>query len=386
MNDERLKTFGDWEELYYQRLAKSLGVENQALADLIFKDDTVVSSTTGVYTALYGARVHNNLYWHSPAWQILPKIAYQDAKSGVRLLTTAPTNTAAVTETGALVATDKPDVIQYSITPTRMNTTWDITEIAQARSLAEDGKGGGEAAWMADAMGEYFLNAIDTQLLSKNGTTANGKFESIDRMIANQAEITNCLEQAGSTSYTTHDCDIYSQDRDSTSTTDAYVSYSTTNTVMRALYLSLVDELMVQTQMAGAKPENQVFLTRHDTFGDWGALLASQQRFTDYVELQPSFAGVASDARGRQAGVRAAVYQGVPIMLDKNVISDGAGRIYLIDSTGVEFRMLNPVRHLSSGVNDAIIHDAFIERHSLDIAGELTALKFATHGKIRDLA
>lgn len=382
----QLKTFGQFEELYYQEILKQLGVEGARLYDLLLKaDDPVVQSTTGVYTALYGARVHSNLYLQAPTWQILPKVLYETAKSGTRLMTALPTTAAGIAEAGALVDTDKPDIQQYSITLKRMNATWDITEWAQVRSLAEDGKAGGESAWMMDAMADYFVQAVDIALNGQNGVPAGYNFESIDRIVASYAERTNCTD-AVDAAYSANDCDIYGIDRDSSAGfSDAIVDYAASN---RALSLGLIDNLMVNTMAAGAKPESQVFLTKHDTYGDWGTLMASQQRFTDFVQMQPTVNGLLSDARGREGGLRCAVYNGVPLVLDKNATFDagGSGRIYLLDTSKLEFRVVNPVRHLVSPVTNAINHDAFTERHSLDLSGEIMALAFAMQGKIRDLS
>jgi hypothetical protein len=90
-------------------------------------------------------------------------------------------------------------------------------------------------------------------------------------------------------------------------------------------------------------------------------------------------------APGREAGVEVAVYQGFPVVKDKNMVADTISRILGVDLTGAEIRVLSPVRHLSAPVSDAIVLDSFVEKHSLDMLAELAALKFASHFKLRDL-
>lgn len=375
----------NWEALAYEKQLKALGVSGMRLADLLLKaDDPVVQATTGVYTTLYGARVHDNLYRESTFWQVTPKVSFQEAKSGTRLKTADPANFSAVTETGALGETDKPDVVQYSMTIKRVNATWDITEAAQAKSMAEDGKAGGEAAWMMQAMGDYFVSALDGKLCLENGTLAGNFPESYDRIIASGYEVDN-NQDASDAAYTANDVDYLGLDRDSTYTYDAQVSIGSSG-ANRPLTVRLVEDSMLAAEKNGAKRARMVMVTGYDTFADFSALLSSQQRFDDYKEMSVGVSGVSIS--GRETGFRAAVYQGVPMLLDKQTVVDtgAASRIYGIDMDGVEFRMVNPTRHLSSPVENAILHDAFLERHSLDLAGELMATKFASHWKIRDLA
>lgn len=380
----------DWEEAFYQKqLASMPNLASTRLADLLMKtDDPVLSSTTGVSTVLYGARVYDNLYRESTLWQVLPKAPYAERGRGVRLLTADSATAAGITETGGLVDTDKPDFIQYYITPKRFNYTWDVTEVAQIVSTVEDGKPGGEAAFEADYAASYFASALDDKLSYDADTTASANPESIDRGICNTSIDQNCVAADGS-AYDAGDNDIYSQDRDSASTTDATCDSGVGHNsgTKRALTLSIIDQTMLAAMKNGFKSERGVIMTGYDTFGDWSALMSSQQRFDDFVEVTFSVNGVES-AKGRPAGVRVAAYQGVPIILNKNLVyeSSGATRIYGMDLDGVEFRVMSPVRHLMLGNEYAIAHDVFAERHSLDILGELTFTKFASHWTVRDLA
>ena len=372
-----------WEQLAYDRQLKSMGVQGLRMADLLLKaDDPVVQATTGVYQTLYGARVYDNLYRQSTFWQVTPKVDFTTAKSGVRLKTADPANFSAITESAALGDTDKPDVIQYNMTLKRVNATWDITEMAQAKSVAENGKEGGEAPWMMQAMGDYFVSALDGKLDVQNGTLAGNFPESYDRIIGSKGEVDGNSDAADA-AYSANDNDYLGNDRDAATTTDAQVGLAAAN---RALTIRLVENQILAAEKNGANRSRMVIVTGYDTFANFSALMSSQQRFDDYKEMTVGVNGVTIS--GRPTGFRAAQYQGVSILLDKQCVADASAssRMYGIDMDGVEFRLMNPVRHLSSPIENAILHDAFVERHSLDLAGELVATKFASHWKLRDLA
>lgn len=379
---DRIKSYNDMVEQFYLRQLRQGGADVQRISDLLMKDDPVINAT-GVSTAMLGARTFLNLDQNSVVWKILPKIDFQTAKSGVRIVSAHATAAAGVTETGALVATDKPDLATYSITLKRPNYTWDITELAQVKSLAEDGKEGGEAAFQAQYAMDYFARSIDTMLLCQNGTTADANIESIDRMIASGYEVDNNSDSAGS-SYSANDVDWATLDRDSTYTYDAQVSYGT-SAVDRALTVNLIDEKMQSAEDYGMKAERAAIVTGSDTLADWAALISSNQRFSDFVDVKFGVNGV-EGVSGRETGSRVASYNGVPIFKSPQVVKDGASRIYGIDLDGCEMRIATPVRHMVSPITNSILHDAFVERHSLDMFGELAALKFASHFKVRDLA
>jgi hypothetical protein len=382
MNDNRVKTYNDMVEAAYRKQFSALGVDVGRMSDLLMKDDPVINATA-VSTAMLGPRTFMNLDQNSVLWKILPKIDFQTAKSGVRIVTAHATAAAGVAETGALVATDKPDLATYNITLKRLNYTWDITELATVKSAAEDGKAGGESNWQAQYAMDFFARCIDTALLTQNGTTADALPESLDRMIAGGYEVDNNSDSANA-SYTANDVDWYTLDRDSTYTYDAQVGYGT-SAVDRALTVNLIDEKMQLAEDYGMKPERAAMLTKSDTLADWAALVSGNQRFNDYISVSFGVNGVQSE-KGRETGSRVASYNDIPIFKSPQVVADGAGRIYGISLDHVEYRVASPVRHLTSPISNAILHDAFEERHSLDLFGELTALAFAPHFKIRDLA
>jgi len=381
---DRMRTYNAMVDQFYERELARAGVDVGRVSDLLYKsDDPVLSSITGVYTALMGPRTFVNLDQASVLWKILPKIDFQTAKSGVKIVTAHAATAAGITETGALVETDHPDLTKYNITLKRPNYTWDVSEVAEKLSAAMDGQPGGEAAFQAQYAMDYFARALDIEMLCQNGALAGNNLESIDRMIASAAEVDNNSDSADA-AYTANDVDFYTCDRDSATTTDAQVSVGT-SAANRALTVNLIDEKMQAAEDYGFKAERGVLLTKGDTLADWAALLDSKQQFNDYVEVSFGVNGVES-ARGRGTGVRVAAYQGVPVFKSPNVVADGAGRIYGIDLDGVEIRVANPVRHVVSPISNAILHDSFVERHSLDFLGELTMLKSASHFKVRDLA
>ncbi len=370
-------------EQFYRRELARAGVDVGRIADLLMKTDDPVINATGVSTALLGPRTHLNLDQNCVVWKILPKIDFQTAKSGVRIVSVHATAAAGITETGALVDTDKPDLATYNITLKRPNYTWDITELAVVKGAAEDGKAGGEANFQAQYAMDYFARSIDTMLLTQNGTLASNNVESIDRLIASGYEVDNNSDSGGS-AYSTGDVDWATLDRDSTYTYDAQVSYGT-SAVDRALTVNLIDEKMQLAEDYGMKAERAAIVTGGDSLADWAALISANQRFSDYVDVKFTANGV-EGVGGRETGSRVASYNGVPIFKSPQVVKDGASRIYGIDLDGCEMRIATPVRHLMSPIENAILHDAYVEKHSLDMFGELAALKFATHFKIRDLA
>lgn len=379
---DRVKSYNDMVEAAYRKQFAALGVDVGRISDLLMKSDDPVINVTGVSTAMLGPRTHMNLDQVSVVWKLLPKIDFQTAKSGVRIVVTHATAAAGITETGTLVETDKPDLATYNVTLKRPNYTWDITELAQVKSLAEDGKAGGEANFQAQYAMDYFARSLDTMFLKTNGTTASANMESLDRLCASTSEDQNCTDAAGS-AYDAGDNDWYTLDRDSASTYDAQVSHNSGTD--RALTLNLIEEVMQTAEDYGLKPERGVIISGSDTMSDIAALLSPNQQFTDYVDVTFTANGVES-ARGRPAGIRMAAYNGYPVFKSPQMVKDGASRIIGLNLDAVEVRIASPVRHLVSGIQNAILHDAFVEKHSLDMFGELAALGFASHFKVRDLA
>ena len=103
-----IRTIQDMEKLYYD-------VNNE---DFIAKTDApVLSTTTGVYNAVYGAKVWAQFNQEANAWSALPKIPWR--QSGWRVMTARAGSSAdgGVAENGAIPDSIKPTFAEISTKP-----------------------------------------------------------------------------------------------------------------------------------------------------------------------------------------------------------------------------------------------------------------------------
>ena len=207
------------------------------------KKATVVSTTTGVFNAVFGAMAFNQLNMEGNAWAVLPKYPWQH--SGWRAITADAGSTAdgAYTEAAALPATIKPTFAEISLTAKEVVHTFDIS---YKHSLLA--RTGDDVFGTVDQLREYFsakhAKALNEQLLVDFDTIADKEFESIDRVTSSTALTT-------AVSATTGDEDIYGIDRSANSWADAVVDHNSTTD--RVLTLKLIEDTLSSIRDNGGR-------------------------------------------------------------------------------------------------------------------------------------
>jgi hypothetical protein len=343
-------------------------------------DDPVLYNTTGWTNLVYGRAVFNWLNESSDIWKLLPKKPWGD-HSGWRVITTDESGSAGVTNTGSLPDSDKPTWAQLYAYPKYMMSRWDISEKAHFLSDKDDTITNAELkAYYTKrhpkAIDEWLGTAYQGD--ASEVTTGTYVIESIDRVVGSYSEATAC--------YTTGtNADVYNftyARHGNTTTYDAYVDHNSTTD--RVLELGFIDDLIENADTYGAKRENLIFLTKHDTKMEWNALLEGKQRFMEKKNVSYTMNGVKS-AVGTDAGFEVASYDSIPIFTSNNIAADGIGRVYLLDLEHLYIAVALPTLLLETKRQDFLLNDKLQTKHAYMTGCELRCTKFKSQGKVIDL-
>ena len=147
-----IRTIEDMERLYYGSGAKFITKS----------DDPILSATTGVYNAIYGAQVWAILNQEANVFGVLPKYPWD--RSGWRLQESRAGVTAdgGVAEAGLLPETLKPDWREVTTKPKTVAHTFEVSEIQQFLTEADDAIG--DLEMMRGVMGVKHKEAVNQQL------------------------------------------------------------------------------------------------------------------------------------------------------------------------------------------------------------------------------
>lgn len=358
------------------------------LGDVSKSDAPVLTTTTGVFNAVFGAQAFNQLNMEGNAFALLPKYPWQH--SGYRAIT-ADAGSAAdgnISEGGAVPESIKPTFAEITVTVKEVAHTFEA-------SFRQEGlvKKGDDAFGTMDQLRPYFAakhaKAINQQLLTDTDTLASTKFESIDRVtISSAASVAQ--------GYTAADEDIYGIDRSAAAWADATVSHNSGTD--RTLSLDLIESILGTLESVGAK--TNLILTGPTTKWRIISLAQTQVRYQGVVQQNVSakigLNGVETE-EGMGFGVKVASVYGIPMFSSQSVPSDTIPRIYLLDttmneSTGVPrlgISLLYPTMYFEAGMSAAnpnpFIIDKFATQGVFYTAGELVCTFLKAQGSIRDL-
>ena len=349
-------------------------------------DADVSSTTTGVYNAVYGAEVWYQTNHTANTFGALPK--YPATRTGWRVITADAGTTAdgGVAETGAIPDTIKPTFLEVDTKPKLVAHAFGVTEIQQA--LAETGDDTtGDVDSMRKYTGSKHRLALDEQLVRDVGSTADTRFESIDRVVSSNAEVTNSGIDAG-------DSDIYGIDRDAAAGWFDAITLENSN-VDRDLTATLLTQLMDDTREQGA---NSTFWdTGTDTYAAIQNLFEPQVRYSVLSETKATLDvnGIQSPT-GIEIGLTFSQLFGLPVIIDPQIPkTDTLSRVYLLDTSDPEgfgyprlgLRMHKPTQYFESGISSGNPFgiNKFADEGVYRTMGELLAYRFDVHGKIRDL-
>ena len=358
-----IKTVKDMEEYYYGR-----GLELQKA------DSPVLSTTTGVYNPIFGAKVWSQLNQEQNMFALLPKIVWE--KSGWRAITNrAALSGGGVGENATLPDTIKPTFLELSTKPKIVAHSFNASEMETFLGTKDDGLGDVMKV-MREEMGKHHAEMINKMLLTDATTLAGNNVNSVDRICSSLSEESGCLD-AG-------DADIYGIDRsDATySWADAYVSHNSGTD--RTFTIDQLDTALTNLRVSGANPK--VIVTGYDTIERIQQALQAQQRFMGRELVVPTYGGV-KGVPGAEGGFNVATYQGIPIIPSKDVVQDTISRIYILDTDYLAFKVALPTMYFESGMSkkDPFGINYLGDEGLFRTMGELICTRFNTQGKIRDL-
>lgn len=370
-----VKTIQDMEKLYYSKAGE----------EMINKVDApVITTTTGVYNAVYGAQVWAQLNQEANFFGCVPK--YPFLRSGWRVITAraGTLGGGGVAENGAVPDSVKPTFAEVSTKPKTVARVFNVSEVQSF--LASNGDDAvGDLAFMRAYMGAQIQEDINTQLMGDADTVAGNNFESFDRVASANSEV--ALVNA-------NDLDIYSLDRDAGATwADAYVSHNSGTD--RVLTDDMIRALLSNTAEAGAN--TSFLMTGYDTEGRINGIYHQQTRYTPLGQskISSSVNGIQTQT-GVEAGLTVATVYGIPLLKSKSTVKDTISRVYAVDASNPEgydrprvgIAVAKPMEYFEAGMSsnkDPFGINALADEGMFRMMGELICTRFGVQGKIRDL-
>ncbi len=397
---EIIRTIEDMEKLYYSRAGQHFLNPDDLLSPFMTKSDApVLTTTTGVYNAVYGSQAWIQLNMEANTFGVMPKFPW--TKSGWRVITarTASLPYGGRAETATLPETVKPTFQEVSTKPKLSAVTFEVGEVQEYLAT----QGGDDAFAAMSDMRTYMAvehkEDINVQLNTANETLAANNNESVDRIVGSYNEITNAKESDQSTSYTAGDLDIYGIDRDGgASWADAYVGISATSGTVRSLTDSLLNALLQNTLSNGANPKGQIIQTGYDSWSTINQLYDPQVRYNliGTAQVQPGVNGIKT-LEGSEVGLQVATLFNKPIILSKDSVTEtgGISRVYMLDLSNPEgfelprlcYRTAKPTQYFEAGINQGnpFSVNKFSTKGMYRTMGEIICTFFKVQGKLRDL-
>lgn len=377
MPSARITTIGQLLEKYY------------GLSFVAKVNAPVLTSTAGVFNAVFGAQAFSQLNNEGNVFALLPKRPW--AKSGWRAITADAGTTAdgGVAQNATIPDTIHPTFFEIQATVKQVAHSFDVSYIHEGLVAKGD-----DAIADMDYLRGYFatLHAkrINEQLCVDANTLAGDNFESLDRVTGSFAGLITNL------SYTAGDEDIYNIDRSANSWADAVIDENAGTD--RFLDDSLIRDTLSTLKNNGAR--TNIIITGNDTLFKIFGLYENQVRYRGVLEknevVQIGINGVQTE-QGIDAGIRVARVYGIPMFTSQAVAKDTISRIYLLDTTDNEetgiprlfISLLYPTLYFASGMSatnpDPFAINRFGTQGVYYTAGNLICTFFKVQASIRDL-
>lgn len=378
-----IKSIADLEEMYYL---------NPQMRGFLQKDAPVITTTTGVYNPVYGAKAWVQLNQEVNVFSVLPKIPWNH--SGWRVVTarSVTKGTGGVAEDGNIPATTKPTWALLKATPRSIAHPFSASEVMQF--LGENG----EDDTMGDTMGalrEYFAKEhpehMNKMLMEDASAEASGAgahrtttdqydLESLDRIISNGSE-----EDAFGSTYN-HWFDPWGTtvDRDSGTTYDSYVSHDSGTD--RTFTMDMLDTA-IRTIKVNSGERPNVIITGEDTLE---RIVQEQMTMQRYVDVSVGAAGISVNGvktEGIDTGMNVASYRGIPIITSQDVPVDTISRIYFVNTDYLKIKVAKPTQYFETGMSkgDPFGIGRLGDEGMYRTMAEVICYNFLAQGKIRDL-
>lgn len=339
-------------------------------------DAAVAAGSRTLWEPIFGAKVWSWLNLEANAFAVIPKEPW--GKTGWRILTTrahaSGGGIAEGAEGGAIPASVTLGFAEVMAGPKLVSHTFDITELADFLSSVDDAID--LFPIYREEIGKEHASCINKMLVADADTVAGNNIESLDRVVCAKSEIDSGRLDA-------NDADIYSLNRDGSTTYDAYVSEN--DKVDRDLSLSLIDTVLQNVWDNGGLPK--VILTKTNSMMRWQQLLEAERRFMDTARVVPTYGGVRGPAPGVEAGFLVATYFGIPIIPSIDVFNyTTIGGIYFLDTDFVKIAVAQPTTYVETGKGEGFIYRGYFKTQGLyKTRAELRAYRFNVHGKLVDL-
>ena len=382
----KANTIQELEEHYY-----GVGADN-----ILKIDAPVLSTTTGVFNAVFGKFIWDQFNQEANAFGLLPKDIWR--KSGWRLATAKAGSDAdgGISEGGAVPDSIKRTFVEVTNTLKTVAHNFEVSEIQEYLAGVDDDAAGDLANQMAAGAAKH-KEAMNQQLLTDVSADAAGAtaaytgrtgFETLDRVISNDSE-----EDAFGGTYDAF-FDIFGLDRDSATTFDSVVSHNS------GTDRSLTD-LLIRTQIYDIKDaggNTTVMLTGWDSHRVIIGLYSDQLRYSNVVseaKVTISVNGIETE-QGLDAGTRISTIYSIPLIASKDVTKDTISRIYMLDTSDPEgsgeprlgISIAKPTRFFEAGVDRGtpFVIDKFTTQLLYSTLGEIKCTRLDAQGKLRDLS
>lgn len=377
--DRMFKTIEEMERFYYG----DLNVDEIKKAD-----SSIISSTTGYWNKIYGAKVWSQINYEMNAFAAVPKEPW--VKTGWRLMTAAGHTfpSGGLAEGAASAYTAIPDTLTptwatVSASPKTVGHSMGQTQIAALLDGVDDTI---PIAEIRQTLANNHSRAISAYLVQDVDTPASNGVESLDRVASSSAETAH-------TSAAT-DPDIYGLDRSAATTYDAQVSSSGSAAAhLRDLTLTLIDGVWSSVTKIGGRPK--VIFTGYNTERVWASLLEAMRSFNvmQVAQFIPRYNGVAGVTPGAEVGFNVATYHGVPIIPCQDYDSSRASArtnevapIMYADTDYIRFAVLRPTVYLESNLEgDVLTGDRLAREMYVQTIGELRCYNLVAQGKVTDI-
>lgn len=398
-----ITTIEDMEKLYYSRAGIQFLGNNDLSANIAKSDAPVITTTAGVYNAIYGAQAWSQLNQEANVFGMLPKTPWM--QSGWRVITargdTLPYGGNAE-DTTSLPESKKPTFVEVSTKPKISATVFEVGEVQEYLATKSGDDAYASMVEMKAYQATEHKEDINVQLMTQNGTLSGNNFESVDRIAGSYAELNACKENDESTSYSAGDMDPYANasfDRDggATQIADAYVSHN--SSVVRTLSESVIHSLVQNTLQNGASQPSQLFFTGYDTWSTINQLYETQVRYNliGTSSISVGINGIKPVVDGSPVGLTVASLLQTPVLQSKDTVKDtgGVSRLYLLDVGNPEgfreprlgLRIAKPTQFFEAGINtgNPFAINKFSDKGMYRTMGETICTFFKVQGKARDL-
>jgi len=404
-----IRTIDELEALYY-------GYNRNLLRKA---DAPIITSTAGVFNAIFGAYAWAQLNLEANAFGVLPKYPWD--KSGWRTITAKADSVCAACcagvtcfggtpEGGCIACTIKPDIAELEIRPKTAQLPFSASEVMEWLSThSKDDIWGGLGSlrlFMAvqhkELLNRMLLAAVASDCCAYAGTN---DFETLDRIISSSAE-EDAVGGGGSLHYNpwagTVTCQV---DRCTLTLYDSTVDTAApSGTISCGADGILTDDILRthlrKIRIAAGKDPN-VFLGSHEVYSEVQGLYMPSVRIPNpYGEalVQIDVNGIQT-FKGTGVGIHVDSIYGVPFIPTKDAPTSGGGeigRLLALDTSDAEgygyprlgIQIAIPTEYYEATRRSPgypFINAAFVEKGLFRTMGETVCRHFRSQGKIRDI-